>query len=125
MNIPKEHQTIMPYLMLEKAAKFSDFAKTVFNAVIIKWKLRKDGKTPMHCELTIGGSTIMFTEATEQWKPQTANLFVYVASADETYKKAIASGAETVMALSDQDYGRTCGVCDPFGNIWWITSINS
>ena len=44
-------------------------------------------------------------------------------NADESYKKAIDEGATTVMELSDQDYGRTCGVSDPFGNTWWITSV--
>jgi len=27
------------------------------------------------------------------------------------------------MQLSDQSYGRTCGVKDPCGNSWWITSV--
>ena len=36
----------------------------------------------------------------------------------------IDAGATTVMGLSDQDYGRTCGLTDPLGNVWWITSVN-
>ena len=50
-------------------------------------------------------------------------MFVYVEDADETYKKAVENGAETVMPPDDQPYGRSCGVTDPFGNVWWITSI--
>ena len=42
----------------------------------------------------------------------------------ESFKKAIAEGATVLMELSDQNYGRTCGVTDPFGNIWWITSVD-
>ena len=111
--------------MLHGALKFIDFVQAVFDAELTTHmhKLRDDGVTVMHSEITIGGSTIMFTDATEQWKEQTANLFVYVKSADETYKKAIDGGATTVMELNDQSYGRTCGVTDPFGNVWWITSI--
>jgi PhnB protein len=126
MKLPKGHQVVMPYLMLNGALKFIDFVKAVFNAELTTGmhRLREDGVTVMHSEITIGGSTIMFSDATEQWPEQTANLFVYVDNADETYKKAIASGAVTTMALSDQDYGRTCGVTDPFGNVWWITSVN-
>jgi len=102
-----------------------NFTQAVFNAKLTTdmHKLHENG-TVMHSEITIGGSTIMFTDATEQWKEQTANLFVYVDDADETYKKAIASGATTVMELSDQNYGRTCGVSDPLGNVWWITAVN-
>jgi len=114
----------MPYLILKEAEKFSDFAKNVFGAKVIMNRLREDEKTIMHSEISIGDSTLMFAGATEQWKPQTANLFIYVTNADEAYKKAIRAGATTVMELTDQDYGRTCGVIDPFGNTWWITAIN-
>ena len=72
MNIPKEHQTVMPYLMLQDATHFIDFTKEVFNATLAPGmpKYHKDGKSLMHCEINIGGCTIMFTDATEQWQPQ-------------------------------------------------------
>lgn len=125
MDLPKGHQVVMPYLMLNGALKFIDFVKAVFHAELTTsmHKLREDGATVIHSEITIGGSTIMFTDATEQWKEQTANLFVYVDNADDTYNRAIGNGSSTVMELSNQDYGRTCGVTDPFGNVWWITSL--
>ncbi|QNK63985.1 VOC family protein [Pedobacter sp. PAMC26386] len=127
MNIPAEHQTVMPYLMVKGATKFIDFTRKVFHAELIEnmHKMREDGLTVMHSEITIGGSTIMFCEATSQWTPQPANLFVYVESADETYQKALDEGAKSVMGLSDQSYGRTCGVEDPAGNCWWITSVKT
>jgi len=125
MNIPNGHQVVMPYLMLNGALKFIDFVKIVFDAKLNNnmHKLREDGISVMHSEISIGSSTLMITDATEQWPAQTANLFVYVNDADETYKRAIDKGATTVMELSNQDYGRTCGVTDPFGNVWWITSV--
>jgi PhnB protein len=125
MEIPITHQAVMPYLMLNGALKFIDFTKNVFDAQLITsmHKLYEDEEKVRHSEITIGGSTIMFTDATKDWKPQTANLFVYVPNADETYKKALDQGAVTLMGLSNQDYGRTCGVTDPFGNVWWITSV--
>ena len=79
--------------------------------------------TIQHGEIVIAGSTIMFADSTEQYKQSTAGLFVYVENADEAYKKAIQAGATTVMELSDRSYGRACGIQDPFGNTWWITSI--
>jgi PhnB protein len=123
MNIPSSHQPIMPYLMLNGAAAFAVFAKKVFNAELTYSRMREDGVTPMHCELQISGCTIMFCEATAAWPPQTANLFVYVPDADATYALAIAEGAETVTEMASQDYGRSGGVKDPFGNTWWITSV--
>ena len=125
MNVPKGHQVVMPYLMVNGALAFIEFVRQVFNGELTTnmHRLREDGVTVMHSEITISGCTIMFSDATEQWKAQTANLFVYVENADATFKKAIESGATTLMPLSDQDYGRTCGVTDRFGNVWWITSI--
>ena len=125
MEIPKVHQAIMPYLMLKNAAGFIDFTQTVFNADAGMKRLRDDVDTIMHAEMMISGCTIMFCEASDQWAVANANLFIYVEDADITYKLAIENGATTVMPLSDQDYGRTCGVTDPFGNIWWITSVKS
>lgn len=124
MRLPEGHQTIMPYLILEKAENFIPFTKAVFQAEVKLHKLTNDGVSVLHSEISIGGSTIMFAGASDQWRPQTANLFVYVPNADETYHVALELGATSVMPLSDQDYGRTCGILDPFGNTWWITSIH-
>lgn len=122
MKIPKGHQTIMPYLMLNGASKFQDFTKAVFGSTETLLRLREDGETIMHSEIQINGETIMFCEATNDWKEQTANLFIYVNDADKTFKKAVEAGAEIIMPLRTEDYGRTCGIKDPFGNTWWITS---
>ena len=37
------------------------------------------------------------------------------------YKKALAAGASSMMEPNDRGYGRTCGITDPFGNVWWLT----
>ncbi len=124
MNIPEHNQTVMPYLILKNAADFIRFTQSVFDAVEIeKVRSMRDDKTIMHSEIMIGDSTIMFADSTEEFNQRTAGLFIYVENADETYEKAIDEGATTIMELSNQPYGRTCGVTDPFGNIWWITSV--
>jgi len=125
MTLPTGHQTIMPYLMLDGGLKFIEFTQTVFDAKVnlSMHQMHSDFEKVRHSEIQIGGSTIMFTDTTEQWKAQPANLFIYVENADATYQKALDAGATSVMGLSDQNYGRTCGVQDPFGNVWWITSV--
>lgn len=122
LNIPQGHQTIMPYLILKEAAQFLAFMKNVFGAEET-FKQMRDESTIAHAEIKIGGSTIMCAEATDQWQPNTAGMFIYVKNADDTYKKALAEGASTIMEPADQPYGRSCGVSDPFGNVWWITSV--
>ena len=124
MNIPDGHQAVMPYLMMEDAAAFIEFTKAVFNADLTHHSMREDDLVG-HCEIQIGGSTIMFSNSRDEWKPATANMFVYVDDADATYSKAIEKGSGTIMPPADQDYGRSCGVTDPFGNVWWITSVQT
>lgn len=124
MELQNGYQTVMPYLMLNNASGFIEFTKNVFNAQLREhmYTMSEDGSRIRHAEVTIGESIIMFTDAFGEWKEQTANLFVFVENADETYQKALNYGAGTLMGLTDQHYGRTCGVTDPFGNVWWITS---
>ena len=123
MNIPKTHQAVMPYLIVNDASKLIDFAKKVFGATLNFQELRDDTKKIRHAEIQIDESTIMLADATEEWKQQTANLFIYVDDADQACESALDNGAKSLMELSNQEYGRTCGVTDPVGNVWWITSV--
>lgn len=120
MNIPNGHQAVMPYLMMEDAASFIAFIEAVFDAELTHKDMR--GDIIGHCEANINGSTIMFSNSRDEWKPATANLFVYVRDADATFGKAMDNGATTVMEMADQDYGRSGGFADPHGNVWWITT---
>ncbi len=121
LSIPEGYQRVMPYLIVKNAHGFFDFAQKVFDAQE-KMKIMRDDFHIMHAELQIGESTIMFADSSDEFKVQTAGLFVYVPDADECYKKALEEGATSVTELSNQDYGRSGGVTDPFGNTWWITS---
>lgn len=120
--IPAGYQRLMPYLVIKNATGFFNFMQNVFGAAE-KMKIMRDDTHIMHGELLLGESTIMFADSTEDFKTQTAGLFVYVQDADETYNKALEEGATSLTAMSNQDYGRSGGVTDPFGNVWWITSV--
>jgi PhnB protein len=122
MKIPEGHQTVMPYFMVEDATGFFDFAANVFGAELTHPPVPPD-ELDGHCEMRIGSSTIMFAKCGGPWKPRTADLFVYVENADDTYRKALDAGATTIMEMADQNYGRSGGVTDSFGNVWWITSV--
>lgn len=126
MNIPESHQAVMPYLILKGAQKFIDFTTKVFDArVTARHTPAEDESIIMHAEINIDGSIIMFAESNEQWADQNAGLFIYVDDADDTFAKAKAEGAVVLLEPNDQDYGRTCGIKDPTGNVWWITSVQS
>lgn len=124
MNIPEGYQAVMPYLILKNAAGFIDFTEKVFNAKVGDKHFREDGHTIMHAEVDISGSVIMFAQSNEQFPAQTAHLFVYVDNADKTYATAMNNGATKVSEPANQPYGRSCGVSDTNGNVWWITSVS-
>jgi PhnB protein len=118
---PDYYNSVMPYLILEDASGFIEFAKIIFGAEEKASYLNDDGQI-MHSEIVIGDSTIMIGQSSNEWPVQTAGLYINVKLADENYQKALEAGASSVMEPSDQEYGRTCGVKDPHGVTWWITS---
>lgn len=121
MKIPEGHQSVMPYLMVNGAVQFLSFLENVFQAEKIYWMPREDGSL-MHAEVNIHGSTIMFSESQDPGDNLSNKFFIYVENADETYQKALDSGAKVVSDLANKEYGRSGGVIDPFGITWWITS---
>jgi PhnB protein len=122
LNIPEGYQRLMPYLIIENAPAFFEFAQKVFGATE-RYKAMRDETLIMHAEISIGGSVVMFADATEQYKKQTAGLYLYVDDCDAVYQKAIENGATSASEPADQSYGRSGGFKDPFGNTWWVTTV--
>ena len=118
VNIPAGYQQVMPYLIIKDASAFFKFMQDIFGAEGKMMVLRSENVI-MHAEIMIGESVIMFADSTEEFPPRTGGFFIYVPDADEVYNKAIAAGSVSVMPVSDQPYGRSGGVKDPFGNTWW------
>ena len=118
-NFPADHQQVMPYLVIKNADDFIRFMQEVFEAKE-KMRFMRDEHTIAHAEITIGESVIMISGAADQLAPCTGGGFIYVNNADETYAKALNAGAKAVMPVKDNPYGRSGGIMDPFGNIWWI-----
>lgn len=117
----KRTQSVYPYLIVKNAKGFTRFLNDLFDAEE-KFIAMRDDNLIAHAEMVFGTTSIMCADATEEYKPQPAGLFIYVDDADTRYAKALELGCKTLMGLSDQEYGRTCGVEDPYGNTWWITS---
>jgi PhnB protein len=124
VNIPNGHQAVMPYLMLNNASSFQEFVQKVFGAQISAKHFQPQSEKIMHAEASIHGAVIMFCDSTEKYASQTANMFVYVTDADATFQAALENGGVAVTEPADQEYGRSCGISDPCGNVWWITSIS-
>jgi uncharacterized glyoxalase superfamily protein PhnB len=123
MDYPKEHQPVMPYLIVKGADKLIEFLKKVFDAEEQGKVLRSEGAI-LHAELSVYGSTVMLAEATDKYPVMNAGLFVYVPDTDATYKQAIKLGATSVKEPAEAQYAsRAAGIRDPFGNIWWLSTM--
>ena len=122
--------TITPYMMFDDALAAFEYYKKAFGAIEIS--AQKDANGILrHAELRIGESPIMMATAVPEYaflKSPAAyggspmQIFVYCDDADAWFAQAIEHGAKEVMPMSDQSYGRTGGVEDPFGYTWWITT---
>jgi PhnB protein len=122
MAIPNQYNRVMPYLVIPNAYKFIDFMTQVFGAKEELVVPRTEGVI-MHGELRIGDSVIMFADTTDEISARPAGMFIYVDDLDEVYKKALAAGAVSTIEPTQQSYGYTCGLKDPFGNDWWPVEI--
>ncbi|WP_236971491.1 VOC family protein [Membranihabitans marinus] len=122
MTLPTNHQTIMPYLIVKNAKDFLTFLETVFQGELLNNHQREDG-TVMHAEYKIGDNTLMISEASDRFPPMNSGLFIYVDDADASFIKAVNAGAQPIMEVQNQPYGRSGGVLDAFGNVWWITHV--
>jgi PhnB protein len=121
MSAGQDYPTVMPYLILKDCNSLITFTRNVFDAEELA-VFRNDDGSIMHAEVRIGNSIIMMGESGDKWDVQTAGLYITVTNADTNFEKALQHGATVVNPLEDKEYGRTCGVKDPCGNTWWITS---
>ena len=110
---PKPYHSVTPRIVVADVEGQVDFLRAVFNASgeIVEGR-------PV--EVVIGDSIVMVTSA-ESREPFPGFMYVYVPDADETYGRAIASGADPVEPPLDTPYGdRRAMVRDPFGNVFQI-----
>src|SRR5215208_42063 len=109
--------TVTPYLITKPAVELVDFVKLAFGAVE---SLRFGGAAGLHCEVKIGGSTVLIVGGPTV-DPRPSAIHLYVPDVDEVYTRAVAAGATSLAEPSDQDYGeRIAAVKDIGGNEWYI-----
>lgn len=120
--IPQGYHAVTPYLIVADASALIDFLKAAFDAEEVCRVARPDGGL-MHAQVRLGDSIVMMSGASTECPAMPAGLYLYVEDADATYQQALAAGAESVMAPSDEFWGdRMGGVRDPAGNFWWIAT---
>jgi PhnB protein len=119
---PAGYTSVAPYLIVSGAAGTIDFLKQVFGAVELRRFPADDGGV-IHAEVRIDDTVVMLADATEQWPPLPCNVHVYVPDVDDTYRRALAAGAESVQEpVQKDDEDKRGGVKDAGGTTWWIAT---
>jgi PhnB protein len=128
--IPDGYAAVTPYLTVKGAAQAIDFYKKAFGAEEVMRMPMPDGRVA-HAELRIGGSMLMLSDESDEWKtfgPLTVGdtsvaLMLYVPDVDATVKRAVDAGATLTTPVADQFYGdRSGGLKDPFGHKWHVAT---
>jgi PhnB protein len=113
--IPPGWHEVTPRIVVTEAEKLVEFIKLVFDGT-------GDYRTDRPSVISIGGSRIMISEAGAR-DLNRSFLYVYVKDADETYRRALQSGAKSLEEPSDVPYGdRRATVVDRWGNTWQIAT---
>ena len=121
MKIPENYLPVMPYLILDDATSFLNYAKKVFNATEQMIVLGEDGRSIVHAEIKINDAVIMFAGSSDKWQQKPAGMFIFVEDTNKTYNAGIEQGGTSLLEPAQQEYGYGAGFEDPYGNQWWIT----
>src|SRR5688572_26700584 len=99
--IPDGYHAVMPYLIVDDAARAIEFYKTVLGATE-RMRMDAPGDKIGHAELTVGGSVIMLADEHPEIGavgPRTVGgtpvgIMVYLPDVDAAVARAVAAGAK-------------------------------
>jgi PhnB protein len=117
--------TVIPYVLVDGAARAIDFYSTVFGAEECGARYTDPRGKVGHAELQIGNSKLMLADA----QPDAGYTFspimmlIHVADVDTAVRRAEEAGALLTRPIKNEAYGHRTGmVKDPFGHSWMITA---
>ncbi|HKT81762.1 MAG TPA: VOC family protein [Vicinamibacterales bacterium] len=117
---PPTYTSVAPYLIVDGAARTIEFLGKIFGAVELQRIPDREGKV-MHAEVRIDDTVVMLADSVPGWPPVAAHVHVYVPDVDETYRRALAAGAESVQEpVKREDPDKRGGFKDPGGVTWWV-----
>jgi PhnB protein len=120
---PQAYSSVSPYLIVDGASRTIDFLVQVFDAVELRRFPDQNGKL-MHAEVRIDDTVVMLADGAADWPPISANVHVYVADVDATYRRALDAGAISVQEpVKKDDADKRGGVKDAGGTTWWIATM--
>jgi uncharacterized glyoxalase superfamily protein PhnB len=119
---PEGYNSVSPYLIVDGAGELVDFLVSVFDAVEMRRFTDNSGRL-MHAEVRIDDTVVMLADSTGDWPPASAQVHVYVADVDETYRRALEAGAQSVQEpVQKSDEDKRGGIIGPGQVTWWIAT---
>jgi PhnB protein len=109
-------RTVTPVLHLKGAAEYVDFLKRALGAVE-EMRAAEPSGALRYARVRVGDAAIELGDG----DPMPGSFLLYVGDPDALYQQSLAAGATSVMAPSDQPYGRIGGVEDYVGNQWFFS----
>ena len=121
MQIPPGFTQLFPYLFVEGAEAYLKFLVDGLGGQVTSLHRNPDDSIA-NAHVVFGDTTIMVSEARDEFVPTQATYYLYVENADAATGQAEAAGATVMFAPTDMDYGdRQSGVRDSAGNVWWLS----
>lgn len=129
--IPAGFHTVTPYLVVKGADRAIAFYKAAFGAEELYRHTCSKTHRIMNAKLCIGDSMVMLNDEFPEHGcvgpsgeyPSPVSIHLYVANVDSVYDRAVDSGAESLMPVSDTFWGDRYGqLRDPFGHKWSIAT---
>lgn len=114
-DAPTTYPTVCPYLVVPDADPVMGFLKAAFGAQEIE--VQRDAERIVHAEVRLGDSVVMLGSKAPG---RPASLYLTVEDVDAAYARALEVGGGSEGPPQNHPYGRTAGVTDPGGNIWWL-----
>ncbi|NLD76953.1 MAG: hypothetical protein GX643_09835 [Acidimicrobiales bacterium] len=120
---------LSPYLAVPRATEAIDWYRDVLGAVETLRYVGDDGRVG-HCELVVGGSTIMLADEFPEmgvngpgfYGGTSVMLHLEVVDVDYTFERAVAAGAQGQREPADQGHGnRNATIVDPYGHRWMLS----
>jgi PhnB protein len=121
LQIPSGFTQLFPYLFVEGADAYLKFLTNGLGGQVASLHRNPDDSIA-NAHVIFGDTTIMVSEARDEFAPTQATYYLYVEDADAATRQAEAAGAAVMFAPVDMDYGdRQSGVRDSAGNVWWLS----
>lgn len=121
---PDGGSPLNPFLLIDDAAGFIDFAIAVFGLTE-----HEEARTPMpdgsliHAELRVGSALLLIADPMPGWRAQPGLLQLWVDDVATVLDRGVEHGARIVTPAT-AFYGETTlgRLRDPWGNLWWLYS---